>query len=388
VTGKRVIYPAMRAAERAMALDGMRPRRLFGVLWPLWRVDVQSELYEPQAYEVLDRFLSRGIATAEMSTVDELACFLGLEPPLVVRVLGFLTTIQHVREVSGRYQLTNLGQRSLAADVRYVLKKGRQYLLFDRATLRPLPRDHYGGEIILLDEPEMPGPGIRFRPLYSATEFRPEMVGQLAARADRADYNLRPELVNPEITSHREVYLPAYLVETASKRTPYLVYTAAPGERDAFLESLCGDRSVVASLARAEEARDPRPLWERWLTERDQPTSALRELPGGGWRATLAAAAYEGAGAALGVHRIGSYQVHQQYFMQLWCENDALREAAVLNRVTRMGRGGLLRDKADLCARLAELARQLEVAEPSVAGLVRYLGDPDQAAWVRELGYG
>jgi len=375
----------MRAVEHATTLDGVRPTRLFGVLWPLWQVDVEAEIYEHQAYEVLDRFVVRGIGHARLSTVDELSRFFGLDPGLVRRVLEFLALIQHVEVAGDRCRLTPLGQRGLAADVRYVPKKGRQYLLFDRMTMRPLPRSHYSGDIRLLDESELPGPqSVRLVPLFLTAPFQPDALAQLAARPDRTAFNLPVELASPKLVGIREVFLPAYLVETADGRPPVLAYSMASTGRDTVLEELCDERSVLAGLVRAEPTADPRPLWEDWLARKGQPATGLRRLPSGVWRVTLPAAAFGTQGTPFGLAQLGSFAFHKQHFAQLWCTDGELRRTAVLHRVSLMSRTRL-RDRTGTADQLALVARQLEVDPPAVEELSRYAtntGRPEFQDWL------
>ncbi len=81
VTHSRRVYPARRAIEHAAGLPGLRPLRLFPVLWPLWQVETTASSYAEQPYELIDRFLIRAIREAGLSQTAELAGFLGLPPP-------------------------------------------------------------------------------------------------------------------------------------------------------------------------------------------------------------------------------------------------------------------------------------------------------------------
>ena len=69
------LYPALRAVEHATSLAGIRPLRLFPVLWPLWRAETAASFYDERAYEVIDRFLVLAVRDAGLRTIDELAVF-------------------------------------------------------------------------------------------------------------------------------------------------------------------------------------------------------------------------------------------------------------------------------------------------------------------------
>ncbi|WP_307961625.1 hypothetical protein [Salinispora arenicola] len=269
----RVIYPAQRAIEHAVTVPGVRPARLFPVLWPLWQVETAAQVYDEQAYEVIDRFLVRGILEAGLHRSADLAAFYGLPTSLVERCLAFLTLIGHVRNTEGLVTLTPLGESSARADVRYVPKESRQQLLVERFTARPLPRSHYQGSLSLLPTPHVPAErvsdGSRFAPLFSSSTFRPEIVTQLGEQPDRFDFNLPKQLRNLRVLGHQDAYLPAYLIEDADGRL--LAYSGVHGERDTFLESLCDRVPLIRTLIAAEPSQDRErsgPIGSRTANER------------------------------------------------------------------------------------------------------------------------
>ncbi|HZD38187.1 MAG TPA: hypothetical protein VE664_06070, partial [Actinomycetes bacterium] len=290
----RLIYPARRAIEHAVATPGVRPTRFFAVLWPLWQVETTAQVYEEQAYEVLDRFLVRGILEAELPSVGDLAGFLGLQPPLVDRCLRFLNLIGHVSVQNGNVALTELGEHSARTGVRLVPKEGRQRLLFDRYTMRPLPRSHYDGSITVLTTPGMSPDDVpdrtRFLPLFSPAPFRPEVVQQLAQRSDRAQFNLPAQLRDLQVLTAQDAYLPTYLIETASGEL--LAYTGVGDGRDEFMETLCRDVGTIRQLISTEPGTDPSELWRQWLADRNLGPGSLQRLRNGVWRATLPSGAF------------------------------------------------------------------------------------------------
>jgi len=266
----RFIYPARRAIEHAVAIPGVRPTRFFAVLWPLWQVETTAQVYEEQAYEVIDRFLVRGILEAELRSVGDLARFLGLQPPLVERCLKFLNLIGHVSVEKGNVALTELGTHSARTGVRLVPKECRQRLLFDRHTMHQLPRSHYDGSITVLTTPKVSPDDVpdrtRFLPLFSPAPFRPEVVQQIAQRPDRAQFNLPAQLRDLQVLTAQDAYLPTYLIETTSGEL--LAYTGVGDGRDEFMEARCRDVATIRQLISAESDTDPSELWRKWLADR------------------------------------------------------------------------------------------------------------------------
>ncbi|MET8282801.1 hypothetical protein [Micromonospora sp. NPDC005174] len=368
----RIIYPAQRAIEHAVTVPGIRPARLFPVLWPLWQVETAAQVFDEQAYEVLDRFLVRGIREAGLLRSTDLATFYGLPASLVERCLAFLSLIGHVRHADGLVMLTPLGESSAQADIRYVPKESRQQILVERFTARPLPRSHYQGSLRLLPTPDVPigqvSDGSRFAPLFSPSAFRPEIVTQLGERPDRFDFNLPKQLRDLRVLGHQDAYLPAYLIEDADGGL--LAYSGVRGEQDAFLESLCQRVPIVRSLIAAEQSPDPREIWTNWLAD-GRRRGTLRQLPSGVWRATLATDSF-GARPKLPFSRIGSYQLRKQHFVQIWTDDAELRRQAALRRALAMAQLSEVRTRADLANRMRTVAEQLEVTTPTLDELHRY----------------
>ncbi|MEZ0071302.1 hypothetical protein [Planotetraspora sp. GP83] len=369
----RVIYPARRAVEHAVTVSGVRPARLFAVLWPLWQVEITADVQDEQAYEVIDRFLTRAVAEGGIDSAAELSRFFGLHRSLVDRCLAFLTVIGHITADGERIRLTELGMRSMRADVRYVAKESRQKLLIERFTGRPLPRRHYDGSIAVLTTPEVGEDQVvdrtRFRPLFAPMAFQPRMITDLASRPDRTEYNLPRRLQAIRDLKPQDAYLPAYIIETADRSL--LAYTAVSGERDTFLEGVCRDVPDIHARIEAERRVDPRQLWTAWLAESGLGHGVLQELPHGVWRAVLGKAAFSGP-PKLPLSRLGSFQLRDNHFLQLWCEDRELRQRAVQERSLRMSRQREVRTQADLTDRMTMLAWQLEVAAPTIASLRPY----------------
>jgi len=188
VKTRLIPYPEERALEDAAYARGTAPTRIFAILLPVWCVEIMATITEGEPYELIDRYLERGIAEANLGTVAELAEFFALDEVLVDRALQFLTAIGHVKTSKGRLVLTELGLRSVRDQVRYVVtREDRRKLYFDAFGSRPLPRPYYdhrrvtllSGAVLEAAVAERGGP--RFVPLSSVHGFRREALAQLAA---------------------------------------------------------------------------------------------------------------------------------------------------------------------------------------------------------------
>jgi hypothetical protein len=343
------------------------------VLWPLWQAETTASVYDEQAYEMIDRFLIRAVMDAGLQRIDELATFFGIPEALVRRCLKFLATIGHIREDAGTVTLTDLGRYSAQEGIRYEPKESRQEILIEQFTGQPLPRAYYQGSVPVFPGPEIPEDRLadrsRFQPLFAPTMFRPEIVETLAQRPDRAELNLPRQLRDLRFTGKHDAYLPAYVIETAG--TGLLVYTALTAERDAFFEDVCRQVPDIAQLISAEKKTDPREIWTEWLADSKAGPGTLRQLPSGIWRATLRATAF-GHDAKLSLSKVGSYELRKRHFLQLWCDDTPLRRRALIERALAMTSASDITSAADMLQRVTSLAKQLEIAEPSLTDLREY----------------
>jgi hypothetical protein len=365
------LYPPVRAVEHAAGLPGVRPLRLFPVLWPLWRAETAASFYDERAYEVIDRFLVLAVRDAGLRTTIELAAFYGVPVPLVQRCARFLAAIGHVLIDGEIITLTELGRRSAADETRYEPRESRQDIFIDQFTEQPLPRAYYHGSVPVFDSTEVPSDQvsgrIRFHPLYAPALFRDDLVLRLREREDRAEYNLPRMLRDLRVIGNRPAFLPGYVIETAG--SGLLVYTPVTSERDVFYEKIASQAPILDQLISADQSPDPGQVWTEWLAE-GHGAVTLGQLPNGVWRATLRADAF-GPGAKLPLSRLGSFEMRKRRFLQLWCDNAALRSRALNERALAMtATFGVTKD--ELRQRIATLATQLEVPEPDLAALRRY----------------
>ena len=353
----RIIYPVHRAIENAAAQPSMQPLRVFGVLWPLWRIEITANVTDGRDYELLDSFVTRAVGESAIDSAVAIADFLGLPPATVNGCVRYLATIGHLLIDGDRLTLTESGRRSLREDRRYETREARQHLLFDQFTASPLPRTHYANAVRLLDRPSAPVDevgGTRFTQLFAATGFRPEIVEALARPPDRTAFNVPAELDNVQMREKRHVFLPAYLVRTTQG---LLAYTAVADGRDTYLESLCARAPDVTLSLPPTDIEEVRHHWTGWLRDKHGGRGRLRQRPNGVWRASLPRDAF----AKGSRQRLGSYVVNNELFLQLWCDDEPLRRDAMLDRALRIARSSAFSERM-----LSDLAEQYELPATTV----------------------
>ncbi|MDT3440704.1 MULTISPECIES: hypothetical protein [unclassified Pseudofrankia] len=366
-----VIYPARRAVEHVVTLPGVRPLRLFPVLWPLHQVETTARVCDEQAYEIIDHFVVRALAEGRIERLADVAWFLALPESLVQRCVEFLRIIDHVHVDGDRLTLTGLGRRSWEKDIRYEWKESRLLLLFEQRTSWALPRAYYHGNVTVLPTPEVPPErlrgGSRFLSFFDATPFNPAAFQQLAAHPDRAAFNLPGLLTDLRITAVGNAFLPVYLVET--ERHGVLVYTALAEEPDDLFGKVIAQVHRVGDLIEAEGVGDPARIWSEWA-ERSPVGPAVPTRQGDGqWRITLPAKCFGPVSPQLSLSRVGSYELREHHFAQLWCDDAGVRRQAIRERALAITRTPDVGTFDDLRQRFIPIARALAVPAPTVADL-------------------
>lgn len=364
-----IIYPARRAVEHAVSVSGAIPTRLFPVLWPLWQIETLADVEDEKSYDVIDQFVVRAVREGELQSVAEIAAFLSLPIGVVERCVRFLVLIGHAELAGERVSLTPRGVRSAAEGVRYEPKESRQLILVEQYTGEALKRSYYDGGVTVLSDFRVPvertADRCRFLPLpwAAGTAPRPDLLDALARRPDRADYNLPAQLRNLRSTSGpRQVYLPAYLVETAAHGI--LAYTAVGDGRDVFLEGICARIDQARDRIAAENFRDPHQIWADWLASSKHPVERPpHRRPNGVWRVTFPAQAFGKGGRPASL--IGSFELRDYHFIQLWCDDRDLRTSVLCDRALRVSRIRGVATLAELHRRITPIARLLELEVPT-----------------------
>src|SRR5258707_6013181 len=218
------LYQPRNILDDAQKVQGLTPVRLFAILFPLWRVELEGTFNEQKPYALLEKHFEHGIFYGQLQTTEEISAFFGIDPRLVAKVLDFLQTIEHVQGGHERWSLTDLGQQSLNDGQKHIPKKSRQEFFFEAFQCRPLKREHYEKIHIYTEQEagelasayENGRRGYRCVRLYSFHSWDERTIGELARRPDRDQYNLRLEIggVHQAAQSQLElVYLPVYLIE-------------------------------------------------------------------------------------------------------------------------------------------------------------------------------
>jgi hypothetical protein len=369
---RRLIYPATRAVEHAAALPGVRPIRLFPLLWPLWQVETSAEVHERQDFEVIDHFVMRAVGECDVGDRAGLVAFLGLPAGLVDRCLAFLAAIHQVSLNGPAVELTPLGRQSLSAGVRLVPTTSRLTILIERQSGRPLPSTYYGDGVTVLDtaeiEPGQLADRTRFLRVFTTAPYRPDVVSDIERRPDRADFNLSGRLQNLRVEGVRDGFLPSYLVETADHRI--LAYTGVAEARDDFLEQLCTE-TLIENLIEAKRIRPPREVWTEWLAASTAYAGGRLEESAEGWQVVLNASDF-GDAPRIPLSRVGSYQFQDNHVIRVWCADRATRRRALIERSLGIATLPEVTSVRELEDRIGRLAGGLDIAAVGVAEVREY----------------
>lgn len=114
-TTLKPIYDPRRAIEHMQTLQGTMPIRLFAILFPLWDVETTATQEEGRPYELMEKYVERGIDEGRLHTVEELASFFGLQSEMVKKILNFLdydwTRHLHWQAMGSHASGTKIGER-------------------------------------------------------------------------------------------------------------------------------------------------------------------------------------------------------------------------------------------------------------------------------------
>ncbi|MDT8913396.1 hypothetical protein [Amycolatopsis sp. PS_44_ISF1] len=372
-------YPPARSLEDAAFGEGLAPNRIFRLLLPVWQVDVQATITDGEPYELIDRYLERGIAEAGLGTAAELSRFFALDEPLVLGAIRFLYAIGHVVEGrDGRLALTELGRASHRDRVSYRRpRQDRRKMYFDAFESAPFTRGYYdAGTVSFLKHGDLGArpagrSGENFVLLSSTHGFRREALTELVRRTDRDRFNLPIRIDNPESLGEECVHLPLYVVRASERgnRIRYLAYSQASDEHDPELSALCQRRAEIAGVIE-NEIQDDSADWRaerasEWLRRQDLEGHRAQLLADGTWRVRLPPEAFAPNGP-VALDKLGSFTVLKTDLLHIWCEDESTRELAHLERVGGcFGNRGRL-PGGEIESRISRLARQLQVKQDTV----------------------
>ena len=390
-----------RVLEDAAYAQHVVPTRIFHWLLPVWRVEIRAMVTDGEPYDLIDRFLERGIEQAGLGTVTELADFFCLDEVVVDRAVRFLSAIGHVTMSGGQLGLTELGRHSVRDNTRYVVtRQDRRTLYFDAFASRPLPRAYYETRTVTLlgadaaasvaDGRDWP----RFTMLYSRYGLRANALTDLARQPGRDHFNLPARIDDPEFLGTPEcVFLPMYVVRGVQRdgRPRLLAYTqAGGGTADLDISGICEQIPEIACVAEAEELGAREGVLDKarmWLERKGVNVYQLSQREGGQWQAALPASGFGGK-AELPLSKVGSFIVLNNDVLRLWCADEQVRRQALLERADAYlgARSRLDHDEAQ--ARIAQIARQLDLGSvglPELHRMAVQAGKPSLAAQLASL---
>lgn len=376
-----ISYPEQRALEDAAYGHGLIPTKIFTVLLPIWRVEIQATVTEAEDYAVIDRFLERAIHEGGLSTVRELAGFLALDEVIVDRALRFLIAIEHVQATGGRFALTPLGVKSVRDNKSYRrIQHDRRRLYFDAFGSRPLPRRYYDSRAVTFIERHEVGRAVdavdgQGFMLANAPAFRREALAELARIPDRDDFNLPERIDDPQCLGEEYVYLPLYLVRAVQPgcQPRYLAYSQVRDEADPHLTSICEQTSEIVSACEHESSPNESSERDRiaqWLLKRNLGRSRPTRNAEGTWQVTLPASAF-GRDRALGLSQLGSYVMLGSVFFHAWCVDEPTRRHALVKRVDEYSRRQPCVSE-DTLKKVERISRQLQLGTVDLPTLRRW----------------
>lgn len=252
---KYILYSYEQALD-AVADLGVIPQRLWKVLYPLYRVEIETDQRSETNFNSIEKRLLTAIAQAELRSVEDLARFFALDQRLVKNLVNRLQAIGHIELAHAPLTITELGLDSLRNGRAQSQLLTRHVLYFDAINCQPLLRDHYkpGVQVYTLDEIE----ALRnetetlrdFEQIaYIFLRWDETAIERLKARPDYYAYNLPDEIKidtlhirdDRDVDRLRDVvYLPVYAIERQpderSEIPPILAFSRVKGYRDLILE--------------------------------------------------------------------------------------------------------------------------------------------------------
>ncbi|MBS2966932.1 hypothetical protein KGA66_28115 [Actinocrinis puniceicyclus] len=335
---------------------------------PLYVVELSAMVRAREPFDLLDRYVGLAIVDAECRSTADIAAFLGLTEAMVDRTLRFLAEIGHLQGEGGTLSLTELGLSAARDDQRYTPKEDRLKLYFDGVRCAPLPSAYYSNGVRVLTRSEALAQR-EFALLDHLTAFRTNTVAELAARADRGDFNLPDEHEDLKTLEIAEAFLPCYVIRAQTPTGPrLLVYCGAAENDDSHLESIISSWPALDHVLGHSDIGDPREQFGDWLRKRNLSPRNLTWIDHQVPRLTLNANHYPRDEApsrengTFPLHQLGSYSVLPRgHVLQLWCNDPKTRRQAALERALTYATSARRRTADDVTELLGTVSQQLEL---------------------------
>lgn len=396
---ERMLYSHQKALEAALEL-GAVPERLFRVLYPVWRVQVEGWRRVAADFDELEWFIERGLREAGLASIQELSAFFGLEERFVRHLVSSLTSIGHITGSETRLMLTALGDRSVQDKLRYQDQQVSAQALFDGLGSRPLTGEHY--HIPIFDV--LPETG-RFQAFYLfGRQWDEKSLPLLLARPDRAQLNLPDEVKSHRCLGEEPAYLPVYIVQRrsggAAGLLAYLVFSRVRGLRDAVLEEAVNEDGEMRAALQAGQRDDlglaVQSLMEQyglkeeeWYLKQAGARGAEVRIDGEVLRRRQDSARSfspdqeigapggrgPGMGGRMSTREIGKYLLARDWCVWITCDDAALRRQAAAEQLLDWLQYSTARiTEEDIRGRVEQLSIQLETDPVPVEELYRLAG--------------
>ncbi len=373
-----LLYHPIKALNHAQTISGLHPERLFPVLYPIWHVEVHADREEGRPYELIERYLERGILEGGIKDDHDLATFFGLDHRLVLRVLDFLETIGHVRRVKASWELTDLGRRSIAEGRTLIPKKALYTLYFDGFTSTPLYQEHYSKEgglkSLTADQvgKQIWWYGQQFRPFTYLGYWRSEVLQHLEIDKDRNRFNLPTASKNLRVKEDSvfQVYIPLYIIQARKDNgvVDYLVYSHIKGLRDTYFEDYIKKdqqtRQIILTALQSEQTSEMQKICSEWLKNQGLPEVVATTTRSGSWRISLPSEVFRRDHKAFQLTRMGNYELSRGYFFQIWCDETNLRRLAVMDKVLKLINPLQQNNRQKIEEDLQRISQQLDIGQP------------------------
>jgi hypothetical protein len=332
-----LLYSHYRALDLAQEL-GFIPLRLFRVLYPLWRVQVEGRQRVATEFDELEWFLERGLLEAGLGSVAELAAFFGLEPDFMLRLVNGLRAIGHLSGDDAHLTLTDLGKTSVQARARYEDQKTSVELYFDALGNKPLTSEHYKIPILETLPEQLP----YYQAFYHFDHaWQPDALTPILNSPDKSRFNLPDELTGSRLLNREPAYLPAYFIEARANqpasRPQLLVFSQVRGLRDAVLEGAVNrDPTVYRALkARTDSLSSAVKRYfdqsglrkDAWYLNENSPLGAQVMVDGQVFQSGFDAD--EETSGRLNLRSVGRYTIIYDWCIWVTCDDvDIRRQAA------------------------------------------------------------
>lgn len=335
-----LVHSLHRIIEHIQQKPDLMLVRVFPVYFPIWAVEIEASQKSREKYQLIDKYVERGISQACLHTTRELAAFLGIEQRLVEKAVNLLSGIGHITETNGWLYLTPLGVESLKDQQKYSLLETHRLLYVDRFLAQPLLTKHYDSRNMqFLSDGALPTrhKDQRFQRLYSPKRWDNSILTALERNEKRTQYNIPDEVTDLKLIRHDELYTPVYVFETRklgqnTQELYYLVYTGLQEMQDPFFEQIVNSSSDIRAQLQEEEEKDLAYLWEKYVTERNISVKRLAQQANGSWQLCLLANDLQSSKSQKAFSDIGKFWTQKGYFLHIWCDDEEIRWNAALDQ--------------------------------------------------------